>query len=142
MREAEISAAKVSPVVAPVMEALAGVSAFAVLTDNSSAAVEAFLRRYPSVARRCALLAGREALDGPKTDFSRFRSGFSQCVGATGPYREDGPIVYVGDSTYELVFARRLGAATIDVATIADGLDPGCRDGNVPRGGVRKDDIP
>jgi hypothetical protein len=52
---------------------------------------------------------------GPKNNFGVFARGFTVCVEATAAARTDSSVVYVGDMAYELAFARRLGARTIDI---------------------------
>lgn len=118
---AECAAAELAPAVEPMLEALTGpsVAAFAVLTSNSTAAVEAFCARYPQLALRLVLVVGRESLGGPKTDFGRFRAGLARCRTALSLLHGAGQAVYAGDQPYELEFARRLGARPIDVGSAA-----------------------
>ena len=64
---------------------------------------------------RADRVVGRETLAGPKTDFDVFARGFSACIEATAAVRDGAVVVYVGDMSYELAFARRLGARSIHV---------------------------
>lgn len=68
------------------------------------------------------MVVGRRALGGPKTDFEIFSSGYARCRHAIVS-NDAGPIAYIGDQTYELDFARALGAATFGVRD----LDPTVR---------------
>jgi phosphoglycolate phosphatase-like HAD superfamily hydrolase len=113
--EAETSAALIGTPVLPVLKRLRRCLSFAVITSNSSAAALAFLDRYPDLARRCALVIGREQLGGPKDDRRRFKSAFDLCVSATATSRGVDPVVYVGNAGYELEFAAQLGARCCSV---------------------------
>jgi phosphoglycolate phosphatase-like HAD superfamily hydrolase len=115
---AEVEAALRGPVIEPVISLLSAVSSFAVLTSNSSDAVHAFFTRYPSLQDRLAMISGREDLAGPKTEFTRFRSGMERCLAATSVARAAGAPVFVGDAPYELAFAESLGLRAINVAEI------------------------
>jgi phosphoglycolate phosphatase-like HAD superfamily hydrolase len=44
-----------------------------------------------------------------------FARGFARCVDATAAARANGGVVYIGDTDWELAFARRLGAHAVDV---------------------------
>ncbi|HEY3143590.1 MAG TPA: hypothetical protein VGJ86_20810 [Acidimicrobiales bacterium] len=112
---AEYEAALVAQPVGSIVDALAGVAGFAVLTSNSVAAVDAFCDRHPALRERMSVVIGREMLRGPKTDFGRFSAGFAVCLEATAGDRGDAETVYAGDQHYELDFAHRLGARTIMV---------------------------
>jgi phosphoglycolate phosphatase-like HAD superfamily hydrolase len=115
---AEVLAAETATAVAAVVQHLAATDAVAVLTSNAEQSVEAFLARYPELARRVVVVVGRETLAGPKTDFDVFSRGYRRCVEATADARGDGPVVYVGDMQYELDFATRLGATAISVSSL------------------------
>lgn len=89
-------------------------SSFAVLTDNTEAAVRVFLERHPQLARRCLLVAGRETLAGSKQDVAVFERGARMCLEALRS-----PVAgcaYLGDQQIELSFARSLGFQVTDVA--------------------------
>jgi hypothetical protein len=58
---------------------------------------------------------------GPKNNFDLFARGFTVCVEATAAARTESSIVYVGDMPYELAFAHRLGARTIDIEVLRGG---------------------
>lgn len=93
---------------------------FAVLTDNSETAVRAFLDSRLDLSERCAVVAGRETLLGPKTDRETFARGIAICLrvlGAPPPAR----VVYLGDSERELELARELDLEVVDVATLLAG---------------------
>jgi len=107
---AECAAATVAPEVEVVTGQLARSEGCAILTSNSERAVEVFLSRTPSLAPQVRTVVGRETLSGPKADFETFRRGFDRCVQFTAAIRGTEPIVYVGDQTYEIDFAERLGA--------------------------------
>jgi phosphoglycolate phosphatase-like HAD superfamily hydrolase len=111
---AEVAAAKRADPVLSVSRLLGDTGRFAILTSNSEAAVDAYFERFPALQARVATVVGREALGGPKTDFSIFERGFRACLAALGTIRT----IYVGDRSYELEFARRLGAQAVDVATL------------------------
>jgi len=111
---AEVEAARVAAPVAHVFDALAAVAHIAVLSNNDESAVQTFLERWPSLRERVRTVVGRRALGGPKTDFANFSEGYGRCVAALPP---DAPanVAYVGDMSYELDYARRLGACAYDV---------------------------
>lgn len=115
---AETAAAVMAPAAEPVVAALEESVEFAVLTNNSEAAVFAFLERFPRVAARAVVVVGRETLGGPKTDYDVFSRGFWACVAATGAARGSMPVCYVGDQDYELDYARRLGAHVLAAARV------------------------
>jgi phosphoglycolate phosphatase-like HAD superfamily hydrolase len=115
---AETKAARRAAPIAAVLGRLDEVRGFGVLTSNSSRAVHAFFTRFPDAASRLAIVVGREELEGPKSDFARFRSGLGVCINATAEMREDGAVVFVGNASYELEFARRLSLTALDVADI------------------------
>jgi phosphoglycolate phosphatase-like HAD superfamily hydrolase len=117
--EAEVEAARTASPVPFVMDALRSVPAVAVLTSNDEAAVETFLDRWPELGSKVRVVVGRRTLGGPKTDFEIFSSGYSRCRDAIASH-DTGQISYLGDQTYELDFARTLGAATFGVLD----LDP------------------
>jgi len=113
---AEVQAAESASAVEPILELLAEVKRFAVLTNNSSRAVQAFFDRFPHLRSRLVAIVGREELRGPKTDFVIFRSGIDRCVAATAAARGGEVTIYVGDAEYELAFAERLGLRAICVS--------------------------
>jgi phosphoglycolate phosphatase-like HAD superfamily hydrolase len=110
---AEVDAARTAPAVPFVMEALDSVPALAVLTNNDESAVETFLERWPELRARVRAVVGRRALGGPKTDFEVFSSGYASCLRSLEV--EGTAVAYVGDMSYELDYARRLGANVFDV---------------------------
>lgn len=112
---AEVEAAAIAEPVLPVLALLEGAPRFAVLSNNSARAVDAFLSRFPSLRPRAAIVVGREMLGGPKSDFQVFERGYRTCAEALEPIHGK---VYIGDQAYELDFAARLGAAVIDVKTL------------------------
>jgi phosphoglycolate phosphatase-like HAD superfamily hydrolase len=102
----------------PVEPALAFVRGFdrcAVLSDNSEIAIHAFLSGYPEIRARCEVVVGRESLGGPKSEREHFVDGLEICRRALGGGEH---VVYLGDTAYELAFARELGLETIDVASL------------------------
>jgi phosphoglycolate phosphatase-like HAD superfamily hydrolase len=102
----------------PVEAALAfvrGFDRYAVLSDNSEIAIDAFLSGYPEIRARCEAVVGRESLGGPKSELDHFVDGIEICRRALGG---GGQVVYLGDAGYELAFARELGLETIDVASL------------------------
>ena len=113
----ETAAADRAEPIDAVVDALRRTTTFAVLTNNGAGAVKRFFARHPDLHTKLAVVIGREQLGGPKTDFSRFRSGFAACVAATAAQRGPEAIVYAGDQDYELAFARHLGAHTVDVTS-------------------------
>jgi phosphoglycolate phosphatase-like HAD superfamily hydrolase len=116
--QVEVTAAARAHPVDAMVHLLGRVEGFAVLTSNSSRAVERFLEDRTHLRGKVVAIVGREALAGPKSDLSRFSDGFARCAAATAPLRGRGDVVYVGDQTYELDFARRLGARAVDVAAL------------------------
>jgi beta-phosphoglucomutase-like phosphatase (HAD superfamily) len=114
VRDAEIEAAIRATPCVPMRARLERSSAFAVLTSNSEDAVARFLERFGSLESRAAVVVGRETLRGPKDDYEIFSRGFIRCVTATATARADDDVVYVGDTDWELDFARRLGAHAVD----------------------------
>ncbi len=111
---AEVEAAQVAPPIAHVFDALAGVTDLAVLSNNDETAIETFLDRWPRLAERVRAVVGRQALGGPKTDFANFSAGYARCVAAISPGVAPN-VTYIGDMSYELGYARRLGANAFDV---------------------------
>jgi phosphoglycolate phosphatase-like HAD superfamily hydrolase len=102
----------------PVEPALAFVRSFdryAVLSDNSEIAIDAYLSGYPEIRARCDVMVGRESLGGPKSERDHFVDGLEICRRALGGGEH---VVYLGDTAHELAFARELGLETIDVATL------------------------
>jgi phosphoglycolate phosphatase-like HAD superfamily hydrolase len=102
----------------PVEPALAFVRGFdrcAVLSNNSEIAIDAFLSGYPEIRTRCEVVVGRESLGGPKSEREHFVNGLEICRRALGGSEH---VVYLGDTAYELAFARELGLETIDVASL------------------------
>jgi hypothetical protein len=125
----EVEAADVGEPVDVVMHELAWATSFAVLTNNSALAVRKFFSRFPDFERRLVCVIGRDELGGPKTEIEYFTPGLRQCLDATKTARADGPAIYVGDSAYELVFARRAGMTAFDVADLSSGrADGACGD--------------
>jgi len=111
---AEVEAARVAPAVTHVFDALADVTDIAVLSNNDESAVETFLERWPQLRQRVRTVVGRRALGGPKTDFPNFSAGYARCVAARPPNAATN-VTYIGDMSYELDYARRLGACAFDV---------------------------
>jgi phosphoglycolate phosphatase-like HAD superfamily hydrolase len=126
--EAEAQAAARAEPVWPVFRRLAAASGFAVLTSNSERAVRNFFDRFPAERARVVHVVGRETLGGPKEDGDCFRRGFRACVDATQELRGDAPLVYVGDASYELEFARRLGATVVCVLDLLEDEDQSGRE--------------
>lgn len=118
---AEEKAARVASVVPEMQRALTKANSFAILSSNGEAAVWQFLERFTDLASRVQLVVGRETLGGPKNDFDVFARGFTTCVEATAAVRKRSPVIYVGDASYELAFARRLGARTIHIEVLRRG---------------------
>jgi phosphoglycolate phosphatase-like HAD superfamily hydrolase len=112
---AEVEAARTAAPVSRVIEALEPVPSLAVLTNNDETAVDAFLDRWPALHAKVRTIVGRKALNGPKTDFDVFATGYAACVNAIAVEGAAGTIAYIGDMRYELDYARRLGANTFDV---------------------------
>ena len=111
----ETEAAGRAAPVEPLRVALESSATFAVLTDNSEHAVARFFERFAALKSRAALVVGRESLAGPKSNYELFQRGFARCIDATSPARGNGSVVFVGDTDWELRFARRLGAHAVDV---------------------------
>jgi phosphoglycolate phosphatase-like HAD superfamily hydrolase len=118
---AEERAARAADVVPEMQAALTHTNSFAILSSNGESAVWRFLDRFPDIKSRLQVVVGRETLAGPKNDFEVFARGFTVCVEATAAARTESSIVYVGDMAYELAFARRLGARTIDIEELRGG---------------------
>ena len=116
--DAEVESAKSAEPVRVILDTLGSTQGFAVLTSNSALAVQEFFRRFPSADALLACVVGREQLGGPKTDFGCFSRGLEHCLTATEAIRAGAPRVYVGDSRYELGFARRLGVTAIHVSDL------------------------
>jgi hypothetical protein len=113
--DAEVSAASTAEAVTPVVTILSTVRCFAILTSNDARAVRRFLSRFPELVNRLTVVVGRRELGGPKTDFTLFEIGVRHCLAANDLLRDREQSVYVGDSAYELDFARRLGLKAVDV---------------------------
>jgi hypothetical protein len=119
---AEVEAARTAAPLAFVLDALEGVPAIAVLTNNDEQAVATFLEHHPQLRARVCTVVGRRTLRGPKSDFEVFSAGYARCVEALAA---EGPsIAYVGDMSYELDYARRLGAHAFDVTDL-EAASPG-----------------
>jgi phosphoglycolate phosphatase-like HAD superfamily hydrolase len=121
VRRAEEEAARVADVVPEMQRALTKTDCFAILSSNAEAAVWRFLERFTELAARVQVVVARETLGGPKDDFDVFARGFRVCVDATAAARNRSAVVYVGDASYELEFARRLGARTINIEVLRGG---------------------
>jgi phosphoglycolate phosphatase-like HAD superfamily hydrolase len=118
--EAEIAAAECAEPVRPLVDYLSRTRCFAVLTDNSESAVLRFFDRFGLAGDHLAHLAGRETLGGPKRHPEVFRKGLEACAAATSEARGANPLVYVGDSEYELVLARGMGAHVLHIRQILE----------------------
>jgi phosphoglycolate phosphatase-like HAD superfamily hydrolase len=121
VNQAEQEAADVADIIPEVQDALEPTVSFAILTSNSETSVWRFLDRFNQLRSRVQLVVGRETLAGPKSEFPIFARGFRACVEATAHARHDSDMVYVGDMSYELAFARRLGARPIHVDELQGG---------------------
>jgi hypothetical protein len=119
VRDAEVAAAATAEPVPATVDAVGGAVSFAVLTNNSEAAVRVFLARVPNLASRAGIVVGRERLGGPKASFDVVAGGLATCRQETAQARGDGPLVYLGDRAFELGFARRLGAVARPVSELA-----------------------
>jgi phosphoglycolate phosphatase-like HAD superfamily hydrolase len=115
VRAAEVAAAATAPAVGPVIRYLEDVSRIAILTANSSAAVDVFLRRQPLIAERVELIVARETCAGPKRRRDVFERAYRLCSDALGAVPE---VLYVGDQDYELAFAADLGATVVDARAL------------------------
>ncbi|MFZ4516260.1 MAG: HAD family hydrolase [Acidimicrobiia bacterium] len=104
---AEVHAAQVSPLNHAMLDAIGTDSAWAILTNNSEAAVHAALARVPG-DRRTPIVVGRERLGGPKESFEVFRKGCEVICSESNPLRSQS-VHYVGDSPYEIEYASTLG---------------------------------
>ncbi len=126
LKEAEEAAAERARPVEAVCRALRDAKGFAILTANAESAVKIFLSRVPELAARARAVVGRETLGGPKRDPERFARGFEACRLATEDDRGTSPLIFVGDSSYELDLARACGALVVDVAHLIarDGTSP------------------
>jgi hypothetical protein len=113
--EAELAAAATAEPVAATVRSVEAALAFTVLSSNSEGAIAAFLLRFPMLARRCRLVAGRETIAGSKRDPDHFAAAFRTCRDATAAERSGGPVVYLGDSAFELELATALGAVALHV---------------------------
>ena len=116
--EAEVRAAETAELITPVAAKLLTINSFAILTSNSSDAVHRFLERFPLLEQRLAIVVGRDELGGPKTEFDSFRVGVTKCLTATHPVGNGEQTTYLGDSPFELDFARRLGLKVLDVSQL------------------------
>ncbi len=103
--------------IAEAIEFAGGFDRFAVLSGNSRSAVEVFFDRNPLLRERCAAVVGRETLPGPKHEFEHFRRAVDVCLQSLGVGAAAG-VSYLGDSAYELDFARSLGLAAVDVSSL------------------------
>jgi len=119
VRDAEVDAAQRASPIEPVRAILEQSTAFAVLSSNSELAISTFLKRFGVLESRTAIVVGRESLAGPKRDYAVFARGLARCVDATASARADDGVVYVGDTDWELEFARRLGAHAVDVEDLS-----------------------
>jgi phosphoglycolate phosphatase-like HAD superfamily hydrolase len=113
---AEVEAARTAAPVPSVLDALEAVPAIAVLTNNDEQAVDTFLEQHPQLRARVCTVVGRRTLRGPKSDFEVFAAGYARCVEALAGAGDS--IAYVGDMSYELDYARRLGARAFDVTDL------------------------
>jgi phosphoglycolate phosphatase-like HAD superfamily hydrolase len=118
---AEQRAASHSPIHHAMAALLQRVDALAILTDNSEAAVWAFVKRHDGVLPHPSVVVGRETLRGSKRDWLKFRRGFTLCERAIEQSRGEQATVYVGDQEYELSYARRLGAVALSTAKLLNG---------------------
>jgi FMN phosphatase YigB (HAD superfamily) len=109
--EAELEAIDRSHPNEVVLEALDRVERIVVLTNNSEAAVTAFVRKYLSNRAANSLRTiGRESLGGSK----RNREIFTKVLNVDILHHRASS-AYLGDSRYELLFANELGLTTFRV---------------------------
>jgi phosphoglycolate phosphatase-like HAD superfamily hydrolase len=118
--EAEREGAERGPVNAAAVAFACTFAAVAVLTENSEGAVHRFLARVPVLRERCVAVVGREMLGGSKRDTRRFADAVQRCRQALSAHAAE-PVTYLGDSAYELDFARALGLQAVDAAALGYG---------------------
>jgi phosphoglycolate phosphatase-like HAD superfamily hydrolase len=106
--DAEVIAATSAVPIEAVLAELDATDRFAVMSNNSAAAVTAFVERFPTLEARCRMIVGREQLRGPKQDPARFDAAFRQCAEALGAAVST--VEYFGDQRYELELAAARGA--------------------------------
>ena len=112
---AEVIAAGSSTFVTTVISEFHQVEELAILTDNSIHAVDAALERLPWLKERVASVVGREVLLGSKQDPAIFTKGFELATSSLSLSSNESFPTYVGDSAYELEYARKLGATVFGV---------------------------
>ena len=116
LRDAELVAltkAKVNDALVERLSAAGG--KFAILTNNSEDTVRTFLAMRPKLAKNCVLVIGRESLPDSKENQVVWRAAVRKCKRALG-IRLGEPWSYVGDSGYELRYARAAGARVWQIA--------------------------
>jgi len=118
VKDAEVAAARLAAPIEAVVEALGDVEAFAIITNNSSLAVHAFVQRFPDIHTRLHLVVGREELSGPKQRFPHFAAAIRLCQASLNGFLEDGRRCYLGDEEYELRFSSDLGLRAMDVRDV------------------------
>lgn len=116
--DAEVRAAETAELISPVATMLVTINCFAILTSNSADAVHRFFERFPTLEQRLSIVVGRDELGGPKSDFDFFQVGVAKCLAATDQVGHVEQVTYLGDSPYELDFARRLGMRALDVSQL------------------------
>jgi phosphoglycolate phosphatase-like HAD superfamily hydrolase len=80
---------------------------WSVLTNNCEETVWSFIERE-RISKKPIMVLGRESLGGPKEDFTVFTRAIELI---TAIYQRH-EALYVGDSDYEIQFAKRLGLVT------------------------------
>lgn len=113
--DAEVAAAALAQPVPATVQALDRVRTFSILSSNSERSIAVFLARFPALAGRKRLVVGRETVGGSKRDPDLFAVAFWACRDATAAERGTGPVVYLGDSAFELELAAALGAIALHV---------------------------
>ena len=112
---AEVIAAGSSTFVTTVISELHQVEELAILTDNSIQAVDTALERLPWLKERVRSVVGREVLLGSKWDPAIFTTGFELATSSLLLSSSQSLPTYVGDSAYELEYARSLGSTVFEV---------------------------
>jgi FMN phosphatase YigB (HAD superfamily) len=110
---AERRAALAARPVLPVIRALTAATRYAVLTNNDETAVAMALDGITELEEIERLIVGRATLSASKRDPAAFERDYDMCREFL--QIDAGAVVYVGDSDYEIQFARELGARPVAI---------------------------
>jgi hypothetical protein len=118
LRTAELDGVQSQWVSSEVRTILQGSTSFSVFTNNDQDAVEEFFSRQQTAAKPSSII-DRKKIEGSKKVFEKFKTGITLCMESMGCISTKG-VLYLGDSDYEMSYARKIGLETRLVAPNGD----------------------